>query len=319
MTRLRPRIPRRRTAFTILELLVAMAVFLLMLVIIFSVFSQTAKTVRSTSSKIDAMKTARAGFDLISKNLRQATLNTYQDYDNATNPTTYLRKSDLHFFIAPTAAGNAVFFQSLGDYSTDATLGETTGLLSAFGFYVEYNNDTGTGTRWARPAHISSNRWRYRLMQWKQPSETLSVFSDTNSRAWTNSASSEAWPVADNIIAIIFWPRLSLSDDATGSALTGDYTYDSRSTTNATQSAQLPPSVEVTMVAIDESSAQRFMTDSTAPAVIQNALKDRFQVSTIAQYQKDLAALETDLSARGIAYQIFTTSIPLRSSAWSKD
>ena len=79
--------------FTILELLVATAVLSLILVVMLSLITQTSSVWRSSSARIEAFQSARRGFENLTRSLEQATLNTYWDYDNPSNPTIYRRKS----------------------------------------------------------------------------------------------------------------------------------------------------------------------------------------------------------------------------------
>jgi uncharacterized protein (TIGR02599 family) len=74
--------------------------------------------------------------------------------------------------------------------------------------------------------------------------------------------------------------------------------------------------VQVTLVAIDETSAKQIDNGSTPPAVIASALENKF--SDPAKYQKDLDALSQALSASHINYRIFSSAVPLRESKWTK-
>ncbi len=301
-------LPVRRQAFTLVEMMVAIAVFLLMMAVIAGVMSQTRSTVHAASANIDLYQAARLGFDEIAQTLSHATLNTYWDYDNAAAPTNYVRKSDLQFLVSRQADSLGVFFEAPRAYSANAGYNQTTGLLNAIGYYVEYGNDTPF-----RPAHVATVRWRYRLMEALQPTESLAVFSTPGS-TWTDAVKALEWPLADNVIALILWPRLSSRDDATGTKISTDYTYDSRGSVSL-QLSQLPPAVQVTLVAISESSALRLNMGSTPPAAIEGALLGKFQDAT--QYATDLAALEGALDAARVEYREFTTSVPIRESKWS--
>lgn len=157
--------------------------------------------------------------------------------------------------------------------------------------------------------------------------------------------------IAENIIALAILPRLS-DHELTGNsslkampaeqreaALAPNYFYHSAengaggtSGTVGLQAVlnskhQLPPVLQVTMVAIDETSAQRIG--------YQDINDDPFQVQTAGflssarEYREDLflpaeptgseASLEARLIKAKVNYRIFTTSIHLRGAKWSKD
>lgn len=311
-------IRQNSAGFTLVELLVAITVFLLLMSVIGGVMNQTNLTIRAASSQIDLFQSARQGFNTLAQNLSQATLNTYWDYDSDTAPTTYIRKSDLHFLIvnpsdlqlltAKPSGSFGIFFQAPRAYSTDSLYNQTSGLLNAVGYYVEYGDDLAF-----RPTHVTASRWRYRLMQAIQPTNSLGIFKDPTS-GWAKNMTKLGWPIADNVIALILWPRLSIRDDGAGNKITQDYTYDSRGKTDI-QKAQSPPVVQVTLVAISESSAVRLNSGETPPSVITNALKDKF--TNVAQYSVDLGNLKDALQAAHIEYKEFTTTVSIRESKWS--
>jgi uncharacterized protein (TIGR02599 family) len=131
-------------------------------------------------------------------------------------------------------------------------------------------------------------------------------------------------PLAENVIALIVWPRLSDVDDPTGTKLSSDYQYDSQknalTTPQPLTANQLPPTLQVTLIVISEASAVRLDTGSaTPPTVIENALKNgtqsRFTDPT--QYNTDLNAVSSALAASHISFDILSTSIPMKESKWS--
>lgn len=344
-------------AFTLVEMMVAVAVLALLMGIIIAITNSVTKTVRWNNSKLEAFAAARSSFDIIANRLTTATLSTYWDYDynpmgnslldtSATTkpPTTYLRKSDLYFLIRANTQnpgyGQEIYFQSPESFSNNPDIRSTQGLLNACSFFVQYCDNSEL-----RPAALrgadSVPSWRYRLMQGNQPTEDLSVYKytyETNvdpdkketgtewlediSNGGTEKIETCVTPIADNVIALIFWPRLSAGEDPDGTALTGDYAYDSRKdafVTNPKQPVtanQLPPTIQVTLISISEASAKRLNTDSaTPPDIIDSALKDKF--TNVVNFKRDLADLEAVLNADHIEYQIFNTSITMRESKWS--
>ena len=123
--------------FTLVELMVGIVISIILVGVLLAVMTQLSTTVRTVGNKIDAFQGAEAAFDLMTQTLSDATLNTYYDYDSSSAPTTYLRRSDLHFLVEqnsnlPTAfpnananSGQSVFFQSPAGYSNNSTYAHT--------------------------------------------------------------------------------------------------------------------------------------------------------------------------------------------------
>jgi len=324
----RPSFQRHHGAFTLLELLVASVVLVLILVVLFSIISHTSEVWRRSRGQIEAFQSARNAYELLTRNLSQATLNTYWRYDNATNPARYLRASDLHFAIQKAGAGvpgtpgtgSGVFFQApIGSVSTNSLQGLNT-LLNGMGYYIEFSGDGPF-----RPSILSGEqKYRYRLMQMRIPSEKLSVYTATNAGdyTWFTSQTNYGYPVCDNIILLVTWPRLPVQENPAGDDLSTNFTYNSRlNATNVNQprtASQLPPIVEVLMVAIDETSANRLKDASSEPAAIKSALSGKFIEARQTAFEADLKQLESALIGAKVNYQVFRSSIPIRESKWSE-
>ena len=163
-------------------------------------------------------------------------------------------------------------------------------------------------------------------MQGIQPTENLTVFSSITN--WRNTISNGGTnvnqyvsPIADNVIALVIWPRLPIGEDPDGLDLISStsYVYDSKdSATDDPQpktANQLPPTVQVSMITISEASAIRLDKDSTPPMAIQAALNNRF-VSPSA-YKDDIIKVSEKLADANVEFQVFNTSITLRESKWS--
>ena len=327
-------------AFTLVEMLVAVAVSAILLGLVLSITNQVSATVGTVTGKMDAFQSGQAGFDIMTQKLADATLNTYYDYATSSGiPTAYIRKSDLHFYIAQNTnvagspanpnSGHSIYFQAPEGYSnTSTTYANTPGLLNACGYFVEFGPDNTY-----RPTLFSSSsaKNRYRLMQAIQSTENNGIYSDKEGTTaetapvWINSLNSLALPIAENIIALIIQnPSVYTLTSGSSSPVSPDYQYNSRQgipppvsgTNTALQSEQMPPVLEITMVAIDGPSAIRLDDGSgNPPAIIENALKNKFALA--ANYSADLSALESALAANHIHYQILSTSVTLRESKWS--
>ncbi|PTY06082.1 prepilin-type cleavage/methylation domain-containing protein [Verrucomicrobia bacterium LW23] len=340
---------RSSRAFSLVELQVSLVIFLLLLGLLFGLTQQTTQVFRTTSGQMEAFRSARAAFETITRNLSLATLNNYYDYVDATgrtraeviqggdatlassfSPATYGRVSDMHFVCGRQGGGttlytrqitHSVFFQAPLGFSQAGALSTLENMVNACGYYVEYSADT------SQPGFVASAPvYRYRLMEFMQPAEQLSVFS-SGGTSWFTDALSGATPpvhqVAPNIIALLFLPRSSSADSAASSdpILTAipDFIYDSRASLNSAVHHQLPPLVEVVMVAIDEASATRFATaNATPPTVIQNALTASGRFQTASRLEADLRDLERDLTDQRITFRTFRTIVPMRNSKWSR-
>ncbi len=91
-----------RNGFTLVEILVAMAVLALIMVMLLTITVQISDMWRKTTGKIEQFRSARDAFDSMSRRINQATLNTYWDYDDPITPTRYVRQSELRFICGQT-------------------------------------------------------------------------------------------------------------------------------------------------------------------------------------------------------------------------
>ncbi|SDT92825.1 Verru_Chthon cassette protein C [Verrucomicrobium sp. GAS474] len=311
-----------RNAFTLLEILVATSVLILMLTLTLQIVNQSARIWSRSSDKMESFQGARNGFGLITRTLSQATLNAYLDYDSATSPQYYVRRSALGFYAGPAGenrnpgtpgSGQCVFFQFPGGYALSDSYAALDTLLNGCGYYVSFSRDPGL------PSHIPLAKapYRYRLMQLLVPTEKNAVDS-AHPNAWYAATGVAASVLADNVIALVLRPQ---DPSAAAPNLTADYLYDSTlgvaTYPQPVTSNQLPPVLMVTLIAISESSARRLDTGSgQPPAAIAAALAGRFR--NTAQYTADLAAVGQALNAQHIAYEVFSGAVPLRESKWSK-
>jgi uncharacterized protein (TIGR02599 family) len=299
---------------------------------------QMAGGIKTSTAKVDAFQSARTGFEAVSRTLGVATLNTYWDYFNSdrkprgtnTNftPATYGRQSDLHFLITnsfPTLtddlelSGHSVFFQAPLGYFTNTSGTNPPGSLNPCGFFVAYGNDP---TKPNLPG--INDRKRFRLYQWLPSSDSLTVASSsgriTNS-AWVTPIDGVR-PLAENIIAFVI--RVPSTNSTGYSTNATNYNWDSltpwSSGSQPAQMHQLPPLVNVTMVAVEEAAVNRLAGTAASASDAASAMGIN-NFSTLftdeAQYDADLLRLETALSGKNIPYRTFTTTVPLRGSRWS--
>ena len=372
------------SGFTLIEMLVAMVVLLMIMAIIFEITNETGRLWKNTSGNIQSFQAGRAGFESMTRRLSQATLNTYYDYFNASeqsaeafytaNPTgtftpaTYGRYSELQFVSG--AAHNttntglldgathvadpvthAIFFQAPLGYTSSTSYSILSSTLNAVGYYIDYCSDQQAG---ARPGFVPASvplKYRYRLMQFTQPTESLPIFLTANQTGtgWltygsapptsvapvgTTTTTTTTTPpqlasthmLAENIVAMVILPKESPQDDSTGTALCPNYTYNSRASWTSgkqpLQMNQLPPVVHVVMIAIDEPSAMKICTSSTDPL----ALKSSTLFQNASLLASDLSSLEAILDANSsqttnlvkLNYRVFDTDVAIRGAKWSQ-
>lgn len=354
-------------AFTILELLVAMAVMAMVGVLVVSVMSQTSQAVRTSNERVESFQSAREGFDALTRQLSQATLNTYYDYYNSSRqprtpsnagtftPDRYGRQSDLHFIagnnLVPSSwqpVTQAVFFQTPMGYAIDSSYSGLENLMNVCGFFVAFTSDGSEMPSTLETSRVTSH-FRFRLYRMSQPTENLSIYKDsaiTDPKAWfetpladsagnaTKARQNGIYPIADNVVALVIWPKLPPSqenyDGTSSDRLSTDFTYDSRclnnpwtASTQPVQMHQLPPLLDIAMVTVDEVSAARLLEGKTTAAAGASALgmnfSGKFQVATTSRVEGDLKSLQEELTAKGVKCRIFRATISLRGSKWSSN
>lgn len=316
---------RRIGGFTILELLVACAVFSLILLLMLGVVTNTTMLTSRAGDRISTFQTARTAFDIATAKISEATLNTYWDYDDPARPTRYRRMSELHFLVVEAGVngfpgtpntGQGIFFQAPLGFSRQARIRDLTDLLNACGFYVRYAETDALPA----PFPASPPRYRYELVQTLERAEYLSIYKSASGPPWYANldASANVVPIAENVIHFSVWPRRSPGDDPAGNQLTTNFSYDSRLNAEdipqPVTAHQMPPTMRVTMVVLDDRSAARICVDATPPAVIQNAVDELFKDSNEESFAEDLADLEERLVAANLNFRVFSALIAVRES-----
>jgi len=315
----RPVAWRRCEGFSLLEILLAAAILMMILVLFLNMISGTSTVTRRAGDTISSFQEARTAFDVLTRNLSQATLSPIWDYDNLSQPTKYRRETGLHFLIQKAGGsysgtpgtGQVIYFQApLGVASNQTSFRGMANLLNACGYFIIYGNDAG-------PFGLETN-YGYRLMQAVEPSEDLKVYGGNNVSGtdWVAQLATLGVPLARNIVFMAAWPRKSPSEDPEGGQLSTDFTYNSRAGASSDPQPptahQLPPIVQITLVALDETSARRLCVNSTPPAEIESIFSDLFRSSKTADFDADLKQMEARLADRNLNARIFTAAVPLR-------
>ena len=197
-------------AFSLIELMVSIAVLSLLLVIVFQMLEQMQKTWKRTRQTVAEFKDARNGFEEMGRRLGQATTNSYYGYIKAKAPIgssgqtalygrQIVRQSELHFVSGPSSIllkanksqgtgsrpGHSVFFQAPFGFCFDRAkknasrmeFEQLNNLLNAWGYFVEFNTDEMDRPRFLNALkNAPAPRPRYRLMEFRQPTEYLQIY-----------------------------------------------------------------------------------------------------------------------------------------------
>ncbi len=349
--------PRRVHAFSLVEIMVSLAVLTILLLISAQVIGQVQSSWSASNARVSQFKEARTAFDILSRNISQATLNTYIDYDNnylasaggvsAAAPSSYVRKSDLHFRCGPSSLlipggggsimmpGHAVFFQAPLGVSNDPTLVGLDRLLCARGYFVQFSSDAA----WV-PDFIPSSdfKYRYRLMEYSPPAERNTIYAAAHA---PNGAIASTWfanagaaaantsantvpitrPVADNIVALILSPRREPVNDNEQEGVSGptqiapNYRYDSSD--QGTMQHLLPPLMRIVLIAIDEKSAERLeqLTGSNSTPPLGDEINPN--LANPHELDKEVQDIVKILQAQKLNYRVFSSTIALRGAKWS--
>jgi uncharacterized protein (TIGR02599 family) len=367
----------QKSGFTLVEVLVAAAIIVVLMGVLLAMTDQTQRVVRSTAGKVEQFQGARVGFEAMTRRLAQATLNTYWDYDNPTQPTRYVRSAELRFRSGPMKdltggvgpnqnrqPGHGVFFHApLGSVlpptgsASDQNLNALDHLINTWGYFVEVGSDADSFPPFLQA--VVTPRRRYRLMELMQPSEKLGIYTPSAqsplSTIWFAPLVNASRPtgnvrvLADNIVALIVLPRLSVADETwwktqkgskTPPVLAPNYRYDSSDPSNPNKSDsllntinQLPPVVQVVMVAIDEPSAKRLedqygtsdpgalgISYSPDPKSGNNLFIDPATLDDNAASGKkgDLTLLQELLASKKASYRVFSSNVSIRGAKWSR-
>ncbi|MEM6821472.1 MAG: Verru_Chthon cassette protein C [Verrucomicrobiota bacterium] len=340
--------PNNKLGFSLIELMTATAISLILLVLVLQTVDSISKIGRRVKANVETFQSARTGFEALTRHLSNTTLNTYYDYFDANgivrtpgnaffSPAYYGRNSSLHFVCGSTPSltgltairhpGHSIFFQAPRNYSANSQIDRTQGIMNACGYLVQHGQPP------VRPGFLSSltanGPYRYRLMEFLQPSEELSVYTQSGTGWFTNQLTGNLNTLAENVILLAILPKLPADQDPTGTLISPNYAYNSRANASSftgtpprqpINAHQLPPIIHITMVAIDELSAGRLEAKfgTAAPTL---GLETLF--NNASQYDADIQTLEailngiTSTNDIPLSYRIFEAEIRIPGAKWS--
>lgn len=313
--------PAERSAFSLLEVLVSCAVFIMILTVVTGVMNGASSLWLRHRNQSAAFEAANAAFDQITRSVAQAVLNTYWEVKDGH----YGRSSELHFLTGRSSSllstasanypGDAIFFQAALGRSSETGLKRLPYLLNNIGYFVRF--DEGPPL----PGFLQSMdivpRPRFRLYEWLEPTEGFAVYKasgggqqwfqhDLQGGQMTNTA-----VLAENVLGLIF---LAEYPNAANDIVPA-YAYDSRDSAKTASANQLPPRIRVLMAVVDEASARRIQSGSTAPDLGPDP--NWFTVPT--DFNTDLALWEDKLKAvtPRIDYRFFIATVTIQNAKWS--
>ena len=339
----------RTKGFSLVEMMVSMSILSVLMLMLTVVLDQVQKSWRYSESRISQFREARVAFDLMTKNIGQASLNTYWGLEDKNKDGLfdgYYRTSELHFIALDAdtlgsspnqkPVGQGVFFQAPLGFSGQYR--NLNNLFNGRGYFVAFGSD-----KKFKPSFVDSeDRYRFRLMEFRPRAEDNQIFEDGRKGRENKGAQIfDAWfkqslsgigegdfeshlnPIAENILTLVISPRDSLevgsaSRNATYSRIAPNYRFDSNSSEEdfSDFSQQIPPLVRVTMVAIDEAAAVRYSdSGGTMPAELMAPLSGLFKNTD--SYDDDIQKLTDALNELKVSHKVFSSMVMLRSAKWS--
>ena len=202
-----------RKGFTLVELMVSVTVLVILMLVVANFVSLVQRTWVRSNSRVSQFREARIAFDLLTRNLSQATLNTYweNDFDSLgsdsagqaiTKAKNYVRQSELQFVCGPTVGGSGlfssagspqdypghgVFFQApLGVTSLvtpttgGASVADTENMVNLMcgrGYFVAWGSDEAFRPTFLDQVNTVPPRFRLRLMEFSPTSERNLIYS----------------------------------------------------------------------------------------------------------------------------------------------
>jgi len=270
-------------AFTLVEILVAMAIFAMLATLLFGVLSQVNKTWQQAQSQIEPRKSGRAILDYITRELEMASLPEVRGM-NYSNTSSSPDSTDLNlqFLENPSQANSAFLNPHAIFWQAPVASVTTNGNMAEVGYFIRWDVSNPNNPR-ALLCRLLVNPSDTNYLIYSSPNAWLSdAILDSAAPGVKNTGdpanSYKGW-FADNVIGL--WAR---SLDARGNPITNsalnaayvNYAYDSRKgyryqvgtnviiksgfqsagTTNQIF-ATLPASVEVALVILDSRAASR--------------------------------------------------------------
>lgn len=195
-------------AFTLVELMVSVSILVILMLVVANFIGLVQRTWVRTSSNVSQFREARLAFDIMTRTISQATLNTYWQTkrdkigtsisQSIYTSTRFSRQSELQFVSGNTSGflfpgveegdypGHGVFFQAplgvtgllaLDESDTVADTNNMVNLMCGRGYFVAWGDDLSF-----RPAFLEGlvpPRLRLRLMEFSPTAEMNRIYDST--------------------------------------------------------------------------------------------------------------------------------------------
>ena len=200
---------RHHAAFTLVEVMVSVTILVVLMLLTTQVVGVVQRNWVRTNARVSQFREARMAFDTITRNLTQATLNTYWEntFDlvrtdslgqQVTRARANQRQSELQFTCGPTTRlltsasgskgsypGHAVFFQAplgvtrlVASTGSQANTENMVNLLCGRGYFVEYGDDQPYRPPFLNQLNSVPPRFRLRLMEYSPTAEMNRIYAD---------------------------------------------------------------------------------------------------------------------------------------------
>ena len=209
VTPVRPYRLRGRSAFTLVELMISITILVILMLVVTQVIGIVQRNWVRSNARVSQFREARVAFDTLTRNISQATLNTY--WESASDPfrtdaagqqvtraRANVRQSELQFVCGPTTRlltsasgskenypGHAVFFQAplgvtrlVAATGSQANTENMVNLLCGRGYFVEWGDDQPYRPPFLNQLTSVPPRFRLRLMEYSPTSEMNRIYSD---------------------------------------------------------------------------------------------------------------------------------------------
>lgn len=335
----------RRRAFTLVEVLVSMVILAMMMLIITTVISQAQRSWKAASSKVSQFREARLAFDTITRNLRQATIDTHRTFlwgtatyssDPLAPPTGSGRIAHLGIKFDTASRlvsggggsselpGHAVVFQAplgktaMGERSS-VDISGLKNLLCTRGYFVQFGSDSNF-----LPVGLASRlqaKHRYRLFEYQPNTENNAVYNESGDQGWAtielNDAGNTVRPLADNILMLGFAVSFATPASESVPRLAGnsetnlEYAFNSYEAPEAAKRFRLPRYAHVFMIAMDEESAARLaqIHNTSAPDTVRSSGATFTSPNQLFGQSGDLAKVRAYMDSQRLNYRIFNSAI----------
>jgi prepilin-type N-terminal cleavage/methylation domain-containing protein len=266
------RLPKREHAFTLLELLVAMAVLAILVLMLMNMVDSATRLWRINENRVEGYREPRAALGIVARDLKTAMAGTNMQF---------FRLNDAGYVPAGATVGtNAshVFFLSAmpagAQWTSNATPNKSD--ICEIGYFVGYGKTSASSNS---PVN-TLNLYRYFLSS----DETYAALKNTNSPSYPFPAAStivlsdkNVELLARNIVSFKITAYSAISQtNATNAASVQQILTNFVSSTNSA----MPDLIEITLTAVNQDTAKKLSSQASWSATNSQPIKDNLQTFT---------------------------------------